>query len=129
MYMLRIRIQDSQINADSGSTTLVHIINYTGNPGILKILESHRLIPHLSYASRHLATTLHTLLSFKKIKLFKLNFFLEINCCDVSPGDELVATGSLDKTAKLWTRDLRLVAVLKGHKRGVWCCQFSMADR
>jgi WD40 repeat protein len=53
----------------------------------------------------------------------------EINCCDIAPGDELIATGSQDKTAKLWSKDLRLVGALRGHKRGIWCCQFSPADR
>ena len=48
----------------------------------------------------------------------------------VAPDDQLLATGSQDKTAKLWDRrDLSLVATLRGHKRGIWCAQFSPADR
>ena len=48
----------------------------------------------------------------------------------VAPDDQLLATGSQDKTAKLWDRrDLSLVATLLGHKRGIWCAQFSPADR
>lgn len=36
----------------------------------------------------------------------------------------------LDKTIKLWrTSDLALHGTLKGHKRGVWDCQFSQHDR
>jgi len=53
----------------------------------------------------------------------------EINCCDISPGDELLATGSQDKTCKLWDKELNLVSTLRGHKRGIWCVKFSHNDR
>jgi len=54
----------------------------------------------------------------------------DVNCVCVAPDDQLLATGSQDKTAKLWDRrDLSLVATLRGHKRGIWCAQFSPADR
>ncbi|XP_023345007.1 transducin beta-like protein 3 [Eurytemora carolleeae] len=53
----------------------------------------------------------------------------EINCCDVSPGDEMLATGSQDKTCKLWDKNLTLTVTLRGHKRGIWCVRFSPADR
>lgn len=54
----------------------------------------------------------------------------DINVVSVAPNDSLIATGSQDKTARLWkATDLSLVATLKGHRRGVWDCQFSPHDR
>ncbi|GKY90899.1 hypothetical protein MPSEU_000062700 [Mayamaea pseudoterrestris] len=54
----------------------------------------------------------------------------DINIVSIAPNDSLIATGSQDKTIKLWrASDLSLQATLKGHKRGVWDCQFSLHDR
>jgi len=54
----------------------------------------------------------------------------DINIVSVAPNDALIATGSQDKQAKLWkATDLSLYGTLKGHKRGVWDCQFSSHDR
>jgi U3 small nucleolar RNA-associated protein 13 len=54
----------------------------------------------------------------------------DINIVSVAPNDSYIATGSQDKTVKLWkSSDLSLVATLKGHRRGVWDCQFSPFDR
>eukprot|EP00559_Dactyliosolen_fragilissimus_P008400 CAMPEP_0184863874 /NCGR_PEP_ID=MMETSP0580-20130426/12913_1 /TAXON_ID=1118495 /ORGANISM="Dactyliosolen fragilissimus" /LENGTH=1134 /DNA_ID=CAMNT_0027362451 /DNA_START=100 /DNA_END=3504 /DNA_ORIENTATION=- len=54
----------------------------------------------------------------------------DINVVSVAPNDSLVATGSQDKTVKIWnSSDLTLKGVLRGHKRGVWDCQFSLHDR
>ncbi|EED93422.1 heterotrimeric G protein beta subunit 1 [Thalassiosira pseudonana CCMP1335] len=54
----------------------------------------------------------------------------DINIVSVAPNDSLIATGSQDKTVKLWrSTDLALHGTLKGHKRGVWDCQFSPHDR
>jgi len=54
----------------------------------------------------------------------------DINIVTVAPNDSLVASGSQDKTVKLWNAtDLSLRATFKGHKRGVWDCQFSPIDR
>lgn len=54
---------------------------------------------------------------------------MDINCVTVSPNDNMIATGSQDKTAKLWTKDLSLLGVLKGHRRGIWCVRFSPVDQ
>ncbi|KAK5640699.1 hypothetical protein RI129_009246 [Pyrocoelia pectoralis] len=52
-----------------------------------------------------------------------------INSVTVSPNDKIIATGSQDKTAKLWTDSLELIGVLHGHKRGIWCVRFSPVDQ
>ena len=53
-----------------------------------------------------------------------------INTIASSPNKALVATGSQDKTIKLWeTSDYTLKGVLKGHRRGVWNVQFSPVER
>jgi U3 small nucleolar RNA-associated protein 13 len=54
----------------------------------------------------------------------------DINIISIAPNDSIVASGSQDKTVKLWNAtDLTLKATLKGHRRGVWDCQFSPIDR
>ncbi|KIM31724.1 hypothetical protein M408DRAFT_237363 [Serendipita vermifera MAFF 305830] len=61
----------------------------------------------------------------------------DVNSLDISPNDRLLATGSQDKTAKIFeiqhqqgTRaSLKLVGTLKGHKRGVWNVKFSKTER
>lgn len=66
----------------------------------------------------------------------------DINSLDVSPNDKLLATGSQDKTAKVFEitytggtekkrakGELTLLGTLKGHKRGIWNVRFSRADR
>ncbi|CAL1526303.1 unnamed protein product [Lymnaea stagnalis] len=58
----------------------------------------------------------------------------DINCLAVAPNDKVIATGSQDKTAKLWSvgdglHSITLIAVLRGHKRGIWCVKFSPVDQ
>ncbi|XP_062840755.1 transducin beta-like protein 3 [Trichomycterus rosablanca] len=54
----------------------------------------------------------------------------DINSVAVSPNDKLLASGSQDRTAKLWSlTDMSLVGVFRGHRRGIWCVQFSTVDQ
>jgi len=53
-----------------------------------------------------------------------------INSVAFSPNDKFIASGSQDKTAKLWlTSDGSLYGTLRGHKRGIWCVVFSPVDK
>ncbi|XP_065221230.1 transducin beta-like protein 3 [Planococcus citri] len=53
-----------------------------------------------------------------------------INSVCISPNDALIATASQDKTAKIWSaKDLSIVGILRGHRRGVWCAKFSPVDQ
>ncbi|KAF5323398.1 hypothetical protein D9611_005622 [Ephemerocybe angulata] len=64
----------------------------------------------------------------------------DINSLDVSPNDKLLASGSQDRTAKIYAIDytptsggvkgeLRHLGTLKGHKRGVWSVRFCRTNR
>uniref|UniRef100_A0A0B6ZLZ2 U3 small nucleolar RNA-associated protein 13 C-terminal domain-containing protein n=1 Tax=Arion vulgaris TaxID=1028688 RepID=A0A0B6ZLZ2_9EUPU len=58
----------------------------------------------------------------------------DINCLAVAPNDKVIATGSHDKTAKIWSigddlHSVSLLAVLRGHKRGIWGLKFSPVDQ
>ncbi|KAF8634957.1 hypothetical protein AX15_000683 [Amanita polypyramis BW_CC] len=66
----------------------------------------------------------------------------DINSLDVSPDDKLLASGSQDRTAKIFKityipasgknaarGELQLIGTCKGHKRGIWTVQFSKAER
>ncbi|KAJ3215849.1 Transducin (beta)-like 3 [Dinochytrium kinnereticum] len=72
--------------------------------------------------------------SFEEIKL-KTKFTFQahekdINSIAVAPNDRLFATGSQDKTAKIWScADGSLLGDFRGHRRGVWCVNFSPVDQ
>ncbi|EJD03826.1 WD40 repeat-like protein [Fomitiporia mediterranea MF3/22] len=62
----------------------------------------------------------------------------DINSLDVSPNDRYLASGSQDKTAKIYeivytadgTRgEIKLLGTCKGHKRGVWTVKFGHVER
>jgi U3 small nucleolar RNA-associated protein 13 len=54
----------------------------------------------------------------------------DINSVTISPNDAVIASGSQDKTIRLWkSEDLTPMATLSGHKRGVWKVVFSPVDR
>ncbi|GAA5863918.1 hypothetical protein JCM3774_004417 [Rhodotorula dairenensis] len=66
----------------------------------------------------------------------------DINSLDISPNDKLLASGSQDRTAKLFavaytaatkstpaSASLSLLGTFKGHKRGVWSVKFSPVDQ
>lgn len=62
----------------------------------------------------------------------------DINSLDISPNDQYLASGSQDRTSKIFeiTFDskskrvnVNLKATLKAHKRGVWSAKFSNFDR
>ncbi|KAJ2719525.1 U3 small nucleolar RNA-associated protein [Coemansia sp. Benny D115] len=54
----------------------------------------------------------------------------DINSICVAPNDQIFATGSQDKTAKIWdVATGNPVGTLQGHKRGVWNVAFSPVDR
>ena len=67
----------------------------------------------------------------------------DINTLDISPNDRLLATGSQDRTAKLFAVEispaskansqasakLTPLGIFKGHKRGVWSIKFSPVEQ
>ena len=66
----------------------------------------------------------------------------DINSLDVAPNDHLLASGSQDRTAKIYEIDfsqvigdrpahgeIKLLGTCKGHKRGVWTVKFGRTER
>uniref|UniRef100_A0A8C4ERU6 Transducin beta like 3 n=1 Tax=Dicentrarchus labrax TaxID=13489 RepID=A0A8C4ERU6_DICLA len=57
----------------------------------------------------------------------------DVNSVAVSPNDKLLASGSQDRTAKLWTLagegNVSLLGVFRGHRRGIWAVCFSPVDQ
>ncbi|KAI6047863.1 U3 small nucleolar RNA-associated protein [Pisolithus marmoratus] len=66
----------------------------------------------------------------------------DINSLDVAPTDQLLASGSQDRTAniyEIWYRpssgtrppsgEIKLLGTCKGHKRGVWSVKFGKTER
>ena len=54
----------------------------------------------------------------------------QINCCKVSPNNELIVTGSHDKLIKAWfVKSQTLSTVLTGHRKGIWAIDFSKHEQ
>ncbi|XP_037333317.2 transducin beta-like protein 3 [Pungitius pungitius] len=57
----------------------------------------------------------------------------DVNSVAVSPNDKLLASGSQDRTAKLWSLaaegSVGMLGVFRGHRRGVWAVCFSPIDQ
>ncbi len=54
----------------------------------------------------------------------------DINAVAVSPDAQIIATGSQDKTLKLWSATKgKLRATCRGHRRGIWDVTFSNVDK
>ncbi|KAJ1797476.1 U3 small nucleolar RNA-associated protein, partial [Coemansia sp. RSA 2399] len=54
----------------------------------------------------------------------------DINSIRISPNNDIFATGSQDKTAKIWdVATGKPLGTLQGHRRGVWNIAFSPVDR
>lgn len=66
----------------------------------------------------------------------------DINSLDVAPNDKLLASGSQDRTVKIFEIDhvfgaggktvrgeIKLLGICKGHKRGVWNVRFGKTER
>ncbi|XP_077590202.1 transducin beta-like protein 3 [Stigmatopora nigra] len=57
----------------------------------------------------------------------------DVNSVAVSPNDKLMASGSQDRTAKLWSLatpgSVQLLGVFRGHRRGIWSLCFSPIDQ
>eukprot|EP00467_Chlorarachnion_reptans_P000590 CAMPEP_0114494404 /NCGR_PEP_ID=MMETSP0109-20121206/4633_1 /TAXON_ID=29199 /ORGANISM="Chlorarachnion reptans, Strain CCCM449" /LENGTH=1022 /DNA_ID=CAMNT_0001671437 /DNA_START=96 /DNA_END=3164 /DNA_ORIENTATION=- len=67
---------------------------------------------------------------FRKAQNGVVSHEKDVNCVAVSLDDRIIATGSSDRTVKLWSApDLSYLATLKGHKRGVWTVAFSDVDK
>ncbi|KAJ3186655.1 Transducin (beta)-like 3 [Gaertneriomyces sp. JEL0708] len=64
-----------------------------------------------------------------KARLTFLAHDKDVQSLTISPNDKLIASGSLDKTAKLFTVDGQHLGTFKGHKRGIWCVRFSPVDQ
>ncbi|KAJ1919832.1 U3 small nucleolar RNA-associated protein [Mycoemilia scoparia] len=54
----------------------------------------------------------------------------DINSLTIAPNDKVFATGSQDKTAKLWSvSDGQFLGTFQGHRRGIWSVTFSPFDQ
>ena len=54
----------------------------------------------------------------------------DINSLAVAPNDQIFATGSQDKTTKIWSvSDGSLLGMCHGHRRGIWSVEFSPVDQ
>eukprot|EP01041_Mallomonas_annulata_P003782 gene3782-7509_t len=54
----------------------------------------------------------------------------DVNTIAISPNDTLIASGSQDKSIRIWqSSNLSPLATLNGHKRGIWKIVFSPIDR
>jgi len=87
---------------------------------IRALLKSDEHVAEMSESGSLTADCLSTIIAHEK----------DVNSIDISPDGRLVASGSQDRTLKIWnTTDLSLAGTLKGHRRGVWRVRFSPVDK
>jgi len=53
----------------------------------------------------------------------------DVTCFAISPNDSLIASGSIDKSITIWSKDLIQITVIRGHRRSVHDCKFSPTDK
>lgn len=99
--------------------------------GIYRTTFFHLISQHLK--NKYPLSSFH-FLKANQLCHFSSSFFLQdVNSVAVSPNDKLLASGSQDRTAKLWSLagdgNIGLLGVFRGHRRGVWAVCFSPVDQ
>lgn len=104
-----------------------HSLSYQSRPVRQQIapLHSHTLFPFYFFLM------IDSYITFPHLTL--LLWLQDVNSVAVSPNDKLLASGSQDRTAKLWSLagegNLGLLGVFRGHRRGIWAVCFSPVDQ
>ncbi|TPX31373.1 hypothetical protein SmJEL517_g05293 [Synchytrium microbalum] len=129
---------DKELNVDDRYQCLAQMVGHTESIGAIAISRKglkfaitgsqDRTIKMWNLSTLNLTNTTENPEKAKALYTFKAHE-KDINSVAVAPNDKVFATGSQDKTLKIWSVETgTLLGTCNGHKRGVWSVAFSPVD-